>query len=186
MKRHFYISDDLDDLDSIEVELEASGVHTPQIHVFSRDESGVETHAHLHNVESAFKNDIVHGTITGAWIGVAIGALILIFTSYNNWTETYTWMPFIFLSIVVLGFCSWAGGLYGIQEPHRDFERFAPQLREGKHVFVVDVDPEQEEGLSRVVHAHPGLLLAGTGKAAPRWIVMGHYKIKKFTTDTFP
>ncbi len=36
MKRHFYISDDLDDLDRIEVELEEKGVHKPQIHVFSK------------------------------------------------------------------------------------------------------------------------------------------------------
>ncbi|MFT7496839.1 MAG: hypothetical protein ACI9V8_001739, partial [Urechidicola sp.] len=36
MKRHYYISDDLDDLDRIEQELESSGVHKPQIHVFSK------------------------------------------------------------------------------------------------------------------------------------------------------
>jgi len=49
MKRHFYISDDLDDLDRIEVELEARGVHKPQIHVFSKDDTGVDAHDHLHN-----------------------------------------------------------------------------------------------------------------------------------------
>jgi hypothetical protein len=186
MKRHFYISDDLDDLDRIEMELEASGVHKPQIHVFSKDEAGVESHDHLHNMESIFKNDVVHGTITGAWIGAMIAALILITTSYSDWTETYTWMPFIFLSIVMLGFCAWLGGLYGIQEPHKDFKRFRAQLREGRHVFIVDVDPVQEAGLERVVRAHPGLQLAGTGKATPRWLIMGQYNIKKFTSSTFP
>jgi hypothetical protein len=186
MKRHFYISDDLDDLDRIEVELEASGVNKPQIHVFSKDETGVANHDHLHNIESVFKNDVVHGTITGAWIGVAIAALVLIVTSYSDWTETYSWMPFIFLAVVLLGFCAWAGGLYGIQEPHKDFRRFEAQLRQGKHVFIVDVDPEQEASLDRVVQAHPGLQLAGTGKATPRWIVMGQHNIKKFTSDTFP
>jgi hypothetical protein len=186
MKRHFYISEDLDDLDRIEMELEASGVHKPQIHVFSKDDTGVETHDHLHNIESVFKNDVVHGTVTGAWIGLAIATLILIVTSYSDWSETYTWLPFIFLAIVMLGFCAWVGGLYGIQEPHKDFKRFAPQLREGKHVFIVDVDPSQEEGLDSVVRAHPGLQLAGTGKAAPRWLVMGQHNIKKFTSDTFP
>ena len=186
MKRHFYISDDLDDLDRIEMELEASGVYKPQIHVFSKDEAGVESHDHLHNMESIFKNDVVHGTITGAWIGAVIATLILITTSYSDWTETYTWMPFIFLSIVMLGFCAWLGGLYGIQEPHKDFRRFRSQLREGRHVFIVDVEPKQESGLERVVRAHPGLQLAGTGKATPRWVIMGQYNIKKFTSDTFP
>ena len=186
MKRHSYVSDDLDDLDRLEEELESSGVHRPQIHVFSRDDTGVETHDHLHNIESVFKKDIVHGTIVGAWIGVALASLALIVTSLSDWPDTYTWVPFIMLAIVLLGFGAWSGGLYGIQVPHRDFKRFEPQLREGKHVFIVDVDPNQEECLERLVKRHPRLQLAGTGRATPRWIVMGQYTIKKFTSETFP
>ena len=186
MKRHFYVSEDLDDLDRIEEELESSGVHRPQIHVFSRDDTGVDTHDHLHNIESVFKKDVVHGTIIGAWIGVALAALVLIVTAFSDWPETYTWWPFVFLAIVLLGFGAWSGGLYGIQEPHRDFKKFESQLREGKHVFIVDVDPEQEAALDRVISAHPSLKRAGTGRATPRWIVMGQYRIKKITSETFP
>ena len=72
MKRHFYVTDDLDDLDRIEEELESSGVHRPQIHVFSRDDAAVETHDHLHNIESVFKKDVVHGTIVGTFLGAAL------------------------------------------------------------------------------------------------------------------
>ncbi len=187
MKRHFYVSDDLDDLDRLEQELESSGVHRPQIHVFSRDDTAVETHDHLHNIESVFKKDLVHGTIVGSWIGVALAALVIIVASLNgDWTASYGWMPFIFLAVVLLGFGAWSGGLYGIQVPHRDFKRFETQLRSGKHVFIVDVDPEQEDCLERLVGSHPRLQLAGTGKATPRWIVMGQYNIKKFTSETFP
>lgn len=186
MKRHFYVSDDLDDLDRIEEELETRGVHRPQIHVFSRDDSGVETHDHLHNMESLFKKDLVHGTIVGTWIGIAAAALVLIVVSYTSLPETYTWVPFIFLALVLLGFGAWSGGLWGIQEPHHDYKRFEKQLREGKHVFVVDADPEQEAVLERVVEKHPRLQLAGTGKSRPRWIVMGQHRIKKFTSETFP
>ena len=186
MKRHFYVTEDLDDLERIEEELETSGVHRPQIHVFSRDDTAVESHDHLHNIESVFQKDLVHGIIVGSWIGFAFASLVLIVSSYSSWPETYTWMPFIFLAIVLLGFGAWSGGLYGIQVPHRDFKRFEIQLREGKHVFIVDVDPEQESSLARVVDRHPGLQLAGTGKATPRWIVMGQYGIKKFTSETFP
>jgi hypothetical protein len=78
------------------------------------------------------------------------------------------------------------GGLYGIQEPHHDFNRFETQLREGKHVFIVDVDANQEDILDKVAKAHPELKLAGTGKASPRWLVMGQYKIKKITSEIFP
>ena len=186
MKRHFYVSDDLDDLDRIEEELEARGVHRPQIHVFSRDDSGIDTHDHLHNIESVFKKDLVHGTLVGTWIGLVLAAAVLIVTGLSDWPETYTWLPFIILALVLLGFSAWSGGLYGIQVPNREFRRFEPVLRNGKHVFIVDVDPEQEASLARVVSAHPGLQLAGTGKAAPRWIVMGQHRIQKFTSETFP
>jgi hypothetical protein len=186
MKRHYYVSADLDDLDRIEQELESSGVHRPQIHVFSQDDNAVANHDHLHNIESVFKKDLVHGTLVGSWIGAVLAALVLIVTTLSDWPDSYTWMPFIFLSVVLFGFCAWSGGLYGIQVPNRDFKRFEEQLRKGRHVFIVDVDPQQEASLARVVERHPGLQLAGTGKATPRWIVMGLHKIKKITSDTFP
>jgi|TARA_B110000211_G_scaffold212248_1_gene251774 hypothetical protein len=90
------------------------------------------------------------------------------------------------LAIVLLGFFTWSGGLYGIQELHHDFKRFEAELRVGKHVFVVDVDANQEGTLDKVIKAHLGLKSAGTGKSSPRWLVMGQYNIKKFTSETFP
>jgi len=186
MKRHFYVSDDLDDLDRIEQELETRGVYRPQIHVFSRDDAGVDTHDHLHNLESVFRQDLVHGTLVGTWIGALLAALVLAVTALSDWPETYTWTPFIMLALVLFGFCAWSGGLYGIQVPNREFKRFEPQLREGRHVFIVDVDPEQEASLARVVQRHSGLRLAGTGRAPPRWFVIGQHKVQKFTSETFP
>ena len=186
MKRNFYISNDLDDLDHIEEELEARGVHRLQIHVISRDDTGVDTHDHLHKMDSVFKNDVVHGILSGAWIGTVIAALVLIVTSYSDWPAAYTWTPFIFLAIVLLGLSAWAGGFYGIRILHKDFKRFELQLRQGKHVFIVDVDPGQEASLEKVVQTHPGLLLAGTGRASPRWLVVGQYNIRKFTSEMFP
>ena len=52
--------------------------------------------------------------------------------------------------------------------------------------YIVDVDPEQEGILDSVVQQHPGLQLAGTGKAPPRWIVMGQHNVQRFTSETFP
>jgi len=186
MKRHFYVTDDLDDLDRIEAELESSGLHRPQIHVFSKDDAGVETHDHLHNMESVLKKDLVHGMLVGSGFGILLAGLVLVASALSKLPLDYTWTPFAMLSIVVFGFCVWLGGLYGIQVPHRDLRRFLPQLRAGRHVFIVDVDPQQETALARVVNRHPQLKLTGTGKATPRWIVMGRHYIVKFTTETFP
>ena len=170
MKRYYFISDDLDDLELVERDLEAAGVTTPQIHVLSEDDAGVETH-HLHNVEAVLKKDVVRGTELGAVVGV-IGATAVILISWlTGFSESYTWVPAIFLAIVILGFCTWEGGLIGIQEPNMNFRRFQEILRDGKHVLFVDVDPEQEPILNRVVRQHPKLEGAGEGASTPRWFV---------------
>lgn len=170
MKRNYYISDDLDDLEVVEHDLEAAGVTTPQIHVLSQDDAGLEQH-HLHQVEAVLKKDVVHGTERGAIIGVIGAAVVIAIAYFSGLTETYTWVPAIFLAVIVLGFCTWEGGLIGIQEPHVDFKRFQDVLDNGKHVLFVDVDPDQEVILDRVVSEHPKLTDAGEGAATPRMVV---------------
>jgi hypothetical protein len=171
MKRHYYVSDDLDDLELIENQLEDAGVSTPQIHVLSEDDAGLEEH-HLHQVEAVLKKDVVHGTEIGAVIGVLGAAIILGGTWYSGLAETYTWVPAIFLSVIVLGFSTWEGGFIGIQKPHVDFERFQDDLHSGKHILFVDADPEQEDLLRKVVGEHPKLQDAGEGASTPKLVVL--------------
>ena len=186
MKRHYFISDNLDDLDDLEQELERRGVVKPQIHVLSRDDGGVDRHKHLHNIESVFKQDVVHGTILGVIVGAISAALVLVVGYLTTLPETYTWTPFYFLAIVLFGFITWSGGFYGIQTPHKDFKRFQKDLDNGKHIFIVDVDPSQENIVKQLDADHPHLIDAGTGAATPRWIVMGQQNVKDFTSTTFP
>lgn len=179
MKRHYYISDDLDDLEEVEAQLEAAGVTTPHIHVLSEDDSGVATHR-LHEVEAVLKKDVVHGTELGAVVGVIAAAVILLIAWWSGLTETYTWVPAIFLSIIVLGFCTWEGGLIGIQEPHIEFRRFQDDLHAGKHIFFVDVDPEQEDILAKITSEHPRLQPAGEGASTPKLVVAAQEKFTDF------
>ncbi len=179
MKRHYYISDDLDDLEIVERDLEAAGVTTPQIHVLSDDDAGLEEH-HLHQVEAVLKKDVVHGTEMGAVVGVIAAAAVLALAYFSGLTETYTWVPAIFLAVVVLGFCTWEGGLIGIQEPHVDFKRFQEDLKAGRHVLFVDVDPEQEDTLRDITGQHPKLVPAGEGAATPRMVVKAQEKFSEF------
>jgi hypothetical protein len=170
MKRHYYISEDLDDLELIEHQLEGAGVITPQIHVLSEDDDGVRAH-HLNYVEAVLRKDVVQGTERGAVIGILGALLILGATWITGVAATITWVPPIFLSLIVLGFCTWEGGLIGISEPHKDFARFKDTLRSGKHVLVVDVHDNQENILSKVTKEHPKLTPAGEGAPAHGWFL---------------
>ncbi len=180
MKRHYYISDDLDDLDQVEHTLEAQGVSTPQIHVLSENEAGIEAH-HLHGVEDVLKKDVVRSTEIGFGVGIIAAGAVLLLAYLSGIAETYTWVPAIFLSIVTLGFCTWEGGFIGIQRPHHDFSRFESVLHAGKHVFFVDVTPEQEGILEKVVEDHPKMQLAGLGDASPSFVVGAQKQWNKFT-----
>lgn len=183
MKRHYYISDDLDDLEVIERQLEDAGVTTPQIHVLSEDDAGVKAH-HLNEVEAVLRKDVVHGTERGAVVGIIAAAIILFAAWFTGITAQITWVPPIFLSIIILGFCTWEGGLIGIQEPHADFARFRDSLRAGKHVLAVDVTPNQEHILRKVAADHPKLSPAGEGAAAPGWFLGARARFEQMIKGT--
>jgi hypothetical protein len=151
--------------------------------VLSQDDAGARAH-HLNDVEAVLRQDVVHGTERGAVVGI-IGAAITLLVAWGiGIHETITWVPPIFLAIIVLGFCTWEGGLIGIQEPHSDFARFRDYLRSGKHVLMVDVGPEQEDTLRRVTIQHPGLAPAGEGSAAPGWFIGARIKFAQMIRGT--
>ncbi|MCV2884969.1 NAD/FAD-utilizing enzyme [Aestuariibacter sp. AA17] len=184
MLRHYYISDDLDDLEVIERELEIKGLTTPQLHVLSENDAEVEKH-HLNAIEPVLKKDVVHSTELGAVVGIVASLILLSITYFMGWHTTEAgWLPFIFLSVVLLGFCTWEGGLIGIQIPNYQFKRFQKLLANGYHVFFVDVAPEQEKILSDVVERHPRLKVAGTGEATPSWVIRGQEKFQNVMKTT--
>ncbi|MCV6604243.1 MAG: NAD/FAD-utilizing enzyme [Porticoccaceae bacterium] len=180
MKRHYYISSDLDDLENIERELESQGFTTPQIHVLSLNDADVAKRDNLNDVEAVLRKDVVNGTIVGAIIGVLAATVVLLVAHLSGLPEKATWMPFIFLAIIVLGFCTWEGGLFGIQEPHKHFKRFQKQLKQGHHVFFVDTRPDQESILASVVGNHPRLHDAGIGSARPALVIWWNSRWKRF------
>ena len=80
MLRHYYISDDLDDLKMLEDELSDSGFVTPQFHVLTEQDAECEKR-HLHAIEPVLKKDVVHLTQVGAIVGLIV-ASALMFTSW--------------------------------------------------------------------------------------------------------
>ena len=123
-------------------------------------------------MQGVLKKDVVHGTELGAIVGIIAAGVVVLLAWWTGLTATYTWVPAIFLAIIILGFCTWEGGLIGIQHPHIDFRRFEADLKAGKHVLFVDIDPEQEPVLHDVVAEHPKLQDAGEGGSTPRLVVM--------------
>ncbi len=180
MIRHFYITDNIEELEKVEQELVSNGFTKPQFHVLSDNDAEIENHD-LHPVEAVLKQDVVHSTEVGSVVGLLIAAFSLVLAYAMGWTNSAAgWMPFVFLAIVIVGFCTWEGGFIGIQKPNVNFERFQEVLKKGKHVLFVDVDPEQETTIDKVMSNHPHLEMAGIGEASPHWVVRGQDKFNDF------
>ncbi|MFQ3338458.1 MAG: hypothetical protein ACI9VO_001241, partial [Colwellia sp.] len=84
MLRHYFFSNDLDELEKVEHELEQEGFTEPQIHVLSDNDAGVENH-HLHEVAAVLKQDVVHSMELGAVVGIVGACVLLLFTYLLNW-----------------------------------------------------------------------------------------------------
>ena len=179
MKRHFYLSLDLDDLERIEAELEEQGLAMPQIHVISADEVGLDNHK-LNQVHQWFQTDVVHSTLKGAMVGVVVAGMIIT-AAYSLGLGGYIGgFPFIFLSIVLVGFCTWEAGFIGTQLPNRHFKKFKKAIASGKHLLMVDINPEEESTLRQICARHPKLHHAGEGGGAPKWTIFGQKKAHEF------
>ena len=187
--RHYFISDDLDDLETFEVQLEEAGIEASKIHVLAhdRDEADVHNHVHLHDVQSFMKKDVVHSTMIGALVGILAFMLVLVIANVAGWTDSPAGqMPFIFLAVALLGFCTWSGGLRGIQEPNHHFRRFENALNEGKYVFFTDLESREESVLETVLKSHPKISAAGTGASPPYWIIALQTRIPWFFREVWP
>lgn len=179
MERYYYISDDLDDLEAVERELENAGIAIEQIHVLSHDDDAIGRRG-LNGVTSIMKKDLIPSTIVGAVVGACLAILVLVGAHLLGWAETFTWIPFVFLAVILLGLCAWEGGLWGIQEPNRNFRRFHKVLKRGKHVLFVDVEEQEKIVLERISRAHPRLKSVGVGTSAPTMVVKGHRMLRRF------
>lgn len=180
MKRFYYISDDLDDLAKVQRELESAGISEPQVHVFSRDDAGVENRQ-MNNVQEFMKRDVVRSGLLGAIIGLIVAILALVLAYFSGLPEKVTWIPFIFLAVVLFGFFTWEGGLFGIQVPNHELQNFEIALREGKHILFVDVEPQETAHLRRVQEQHPHLKLVRETSARPAWAIFWQKKWHNFT-----
>ena len=169
--RHYLISDDLDDLEKLEEQLEEHGIENPQIHVLSHDEVGLANHVHLHAVQSLFESDVVHSAEVGALVGTFAVMLILGGAYVFDLPDKILgWTPYVFLSVVAFGFSIWEGGLIGFQKTNYHFKRFENALDEGKHVFLVDLEEDQEKELVDLLKIHPDVVEVGTEPGAPHWM----------------
>lgn len=170
MLRHYYLSDDLTALESVSEHLVQAGLAGEQVHVLSEADNEAARH-HVNAVNSLSKSDIIRSGLIGAGVGAILAALILLAGVFFGAKGIEGWLPFVFLAVVVFGFCTWEGGFRGIQVRNTEFRRFDDLLKLGKHVLIVDIDAEDEIKVNRVVGDQAQLPKAGQDETPYTWII---------------
>ena len=163
MNRHYFVSGNLDELENISRELESKDITALQTHVLTLDDAALVGRG-LHQVPSFMKSDAVRSALKASLLVILVAYLM-------DLPEQVGWLPFIFLAVVLMGFITWEGGMWGVQEPNAHFKRFQEVLAEGKYVFYVEVKEDQESALKLVIDNHPDLEHAGT-EAVPTDLVL--------------
>lgn len=169
MKRYYFVSDDLDDLAQIETELQQRNVSPLQMHLVSNSEAAAERRG-LHQVGSLFKRDIVFSMLTGLAVGLCISLAAVSIGYLMGLEGTRSWSILGIISLLVIGFCTWEGGLFGIQVMNRDFRKFSKVMKSGKHLFYVDLEEEQHKIVEDIASNHSHLESAGQGKGEWQWL----------------
>ncbi|MBM4205310.1 MAG: hypothetical protein FJ194_14350 [Gammaproteobacteria bacterium] len=187
MKRYFYSGDDLDRIEALSRQLESAGFDRVQMHVLSKDDTGVDSHQGIHAVASIMKKDLLASGLRGAMVGAAFAlVVVLVALQTHAFTTPAGTVIALFLAIGGFGFCTWEGGLFGIQTSNRRFARFQSLLDSGQHLFFIDVDRAQTAALRRVVESQPGIQSLGESRGLPRWWVKSQREVPRFLTQTLP
>ncbi|GAA4899478.1 hypothetical protein [Ferrimonas pelagia] len=184
MVRHYYLSNSLWELELIERQLERSGLSPAQIHVLSQKPS-LAARFRLLPLSEFWLYDLPHYLWRGLALGLLLAIAVLIGVAYAGWPEAIgSWLPFGMLALMVLGFCTWEGGLIGLQSPHHALGRFHKDIERGQHLLLIDVEPQQVAALLSIMAQHPMLSEQGTSEGAwPTTVRIQHWWVKRRRSD---
>lgn len=152
-----YLTDNLNELDAAEHDLESNGVPRSHIHILSNNESALALH-NLPSFSDWSKRDIVSFGLRGAALGGVLSATILIGAVIYGVNDASAWLVLAFVCTIAMGFCTWEGGLVGMNKLNHQFAKYREAIENGEHLLVVDPDSHREERIARYsVESHPVL-----------------------------
>jgi len=152
MKRLYYLTDQIEYAEHISAELIVNGIDAHQIHVLSKDSGGMITR-HLNGLNVFARLDFIRGALSGLLIGllIALTALLLGHFFFGFDFSGFAQFGFVVL-LLLLG--TWVGGLVGFSNENIHLRRFQREIKEGRHLLMIDVGVHQE----RTVHTLIALL----------------------------
>ncbi len=150
-----YFTNSMDELENTEHDLEENGVPRSHIHVLSQKEGDL-IRKDLPVYSEWSKRDMVHHAVLGSITGFVLSTIILSGAWFYGLTDATAWLVLIFISIFVVGFCTWEGGLYGVSTINHKLADYEDEVKRGAHLMVVDAKTKDEELTAElIIRSHP-------------------------------
>ncbi len=156
MRHAYYLSEDLNEMETLHDELIEAGIDDNHIHVLSDHERDVEAH-HIRPVNPFEKTDVIRSMSMGFLVGIVLSAALLTVPLLFNITTPVGNMPFLFGAVILMGLSTWEGGFMGIQQANHKFEPVNDAIHHGKHLMIVDYLDNKGKKVQEMVRTHPKL-----------------------------
>ena len=156
MKHAYYISDDLDELETVHDELIVAGLEDQHIHVLSDEDIEVEHH-HMRPVHPLYKTNIVRAIFSGAVIGAGLSAIVMAIPFIFAFESSIGTIPFTFVGIFIVVAATWKAGSQGLKTANERFKEVFNRIHQGQHLMIVDYNIEEENHIRSASRAHPNL-----------------------------
>ncbi len=146
MRRLYYVAENVDDAEAVNLALRAEGISHWHLHVLAKDEAGLYTHK-IHSANPIHQLDFIHTAVRFAFVGLIAGLLLAsglwILERVGVLDLSIGWLAFALLGGLGLCFGAWEGGLVGLTRENYKIERYHDEIEAGKYLIMVDVKPDQ-------------------------------------------
>jgi len=152
MKRLFFLSDNIDQVEAISNDIHKRGINDWHFHVVCNDERGLLSHK-VHSANYLNRFDIFRSGERGAIWGL-MGGIILVLL-LNNFTQAFVEFGVglaLVMIIPVTMFGAWIGGLVGVNHEHYQLKQFHEAIEDGKYLIMIDVPKGEIEPVSNMLH----------------------------------
>jgi len=169
MRRYYFLGKDPEQIDGVVKDLLDAGFSDPQIHILN--EASSASRGDSHEVQAFDMTDTVHAGLLGALVGLVLAASVLALGALFHLQGAVDWLPLVFIALVLFGFSTWEGGLYGFQVYTKEYRQFRDFLANGYQVLMIDTEKKVRDRISHILAYYPSLEEAGEGKGLPQWVI---------------
>jgi hypothetical protein len=137
MKCMYYLAPSLVSTRQISDDLHNVGIENWNVHVISKDESGLKKDK-LHSSNWLETKDLLRNGFIGANIGFIVGALAAgVLMLLKPFGPNFPVIANFFLVVVATLFGAWVGGLTGMDSENHKLKRFHDDIEAGKYLILI-------------------------------------------------